>query len=56
MEEKNLKSKETNRSYEPPKATFVPLKVEERLLGCGKVASGGSNQCAGAGQSDGLTS
>jgi hypothetical protein len=20
--------------YEPPKATFVPLKVEERLLGC----------------------
>ncbi len=22
--------------YEPPMATFVPLKVEERLLGCGK--------------------
>ncbi len=22
--------------YEPPKATFVPLKIEERLLACGK--------------------
>lgn len=20
--------------YEPPKATFIPLKIEERLLGC----------------------
>lgn len=24
--------------YEPPKATFVPLKVEERLMACTKVA------------------
>jgi hypothetical protein len=23
--------------YEPPKATFVPLKIEERLLTCSKV-------------------
>ena len=23
--------------YEPPKATFVPLKLEERLLACSKV-------------------
>ena len=22
--------------YEPPKATFVPIKLEERLLGCSK--------------------
>lgn len=24
--------------YEPPKATFVPLKLEEKLLSCGKRA------------------
>jgi hypothetical protein len=24
------------RPYEPPAVTFVPLKLEERLLGCGK--------------------
>jgi hypothetical protein len=24
------------RPYEPPKATFVPLKLEERLLACDK--------------------
>lgn len=29
------KSQEPARqSYEPPKATFVPLKLEERVLGC----------------------
>jgi hypothetical protein len=27
-------------SYAPPKAILVPLKVEERLLGCAKVLSG----------------
>ena len=27
--------------YEPPKATFVPLKLEERLLSCLKVFCGG---------------
>jgi len=25
-------------AYEAPKAEFVPLQVEERLLGCGKVS------------------
>ena len=30
--------------YEPPKATFVPLKLEERLLKCGKVNN--SSACA----------
>jgi len=36
IKEKNQKSKETNRSYEPPKANFVPLKLEEKLLACTK--------------------
>ncbi len=26
------------RPYAPPTATFVPLKLEERLLGCGKTS------------------
>ena len=32
--------------YEPPQAVFVPLKLEERLLGCNKYteASGCSDQ------------
>jgi hypothetical protein len=25
---------DTRQPYEPPKATFVPLKLEERLYGC----------------------
>ena len=33
--------------YAPPKATFVPLKLEERLLACGKVEAGGSGKCPG---------
>lgn len=33
MDEKQLQKE----PYEPPKATFVPLKVEERLLACSKV-------------------
>lgn len=37
MEEKNLKAKEKNRSYEPPKANFVPLKLEERLTACARI-------------------
>jgi hypothetical protein len=24
--------------YEPPKATFVPIKITERLMGCGLTA------------------
>jgi hypothetical protein len=28
--------------YAPPKATFVPLKLEERLLMCNKVVKAGS--------------
>jgi hypothetical protein len=27
---------ESRRPYTPPQATFVPLKIEERLLGCSK--------------------
>jgi hypothetical protein len=30
--------------YEPPTVTVVPLKIEERLLACGK-ALGGGGQC-----------
>ena len=32
--------------YAPPKATFIPLKLEERLLGCGKQPGGGGS-CIG---------
>lgn len=32
--------------YTPPKATFVPLKLEERLLACGKHPGDGGN-CKG---------
>lgn len=32
--------------YAPPKATFVPLKLEERLLACGKKPGDGGN-CKG---------
>jgi len=28
--------------YEPPKAALVPLRIEERLLGCDKYPSGQS--------------
>ena len=31
--------------YEPPKATFVPLKLEERLLTCDKVCPVGTTCC-----------
>lgn len=43
------KFNEGTRNYEPPKATFVPLKVEERLLSCPKI--GGSHLPGGAGGS-----
>jgi len=26
----------SRKPYEPPKATFVPLEIEERLVACGK--------------------
>lgn len=35
-------------TYEPPMATFVPLKVEERLLFCGKYSG---NSCGPNGNS-----
>ena len=35
--------------YAPPKATFVPLKLEERLLACGKLQTG--SDCAHLGKS-----
>jgi len=31
--------------YEPPRATFVPLKLEERLLLCGKFSTTGDIRC-----------
>jgi hypothetical protein len=31
--------------YAPPKATFIPLKLEERLLVCSKVT--GTSHCSG---------
>jgi hypothetical protein len=34
--------------YEAPKAVFVPLKPEERLMACGKLTGVGSTPCAGA--------
>jgi hypothetical protein len=37
MEENDLPESVTEKpSYAPPKAAFVPLKVEERLLACTK--------------------
>ena len=32
--------------YAPPKATFVPLKLEERLLRCMKVATYLGSKCS----------
>jgi hypothetical protein len=40
MEEPNLKEKQAEtrhkKTYEPPKAIFIPLRIEERLMTCGK--------------------
>jgi len=33
--------------YTPPKATFVPLKLEERLLACGKTGASEGLNCKG---------
>jgi len=40
-------SDRTRERYEAPKATFVPLKMEERLLACNKsfLNAGGPNPC-----------
>jgi hypothetical protein len=42
--EKKLQQSETETAgkqpYDPPKATFVPLKIEERLMACDKVDVG----------------
>lgn len=36
------------RAYAAPKAVFMPLEVEERLLNCGKVCGGeGTTGCQG---------
>lgn len=37
---------ERKRQYEPPRANFVPLKMEERLLRCGKTGEA-SPSCRG---------
>ena len=36
MESKNHQVDAPKSPYAPPKATFVPLKIEERLLACNK--------------------
>lgn len=33
-------------AYEPPRAVFVPLKLEERILSCGKYPPPGTPECA----------
>ncbi len=38
---------EVKRPYEPPKATFVSLRLEERLMACGKLP-GGKGKCGKA--------
>ena len=42
MELQNLR--QDKEPYEPPKATFVPIKLEERLMGCGLTSYCGANQ------------
>ena len=39
-----LKDKDQKEQYEPPKATFVPLKLSERLMGCGLYSYCAPNQ------------
>jgi hypothetical protein len=36
MEKQDEHLKSEKKHYEPPKAEFIPLKTEERLLACGK--------------------
>jgi hypothetical protein len=41
MEEQAMSTTVTEKlPYAPPEATFIPLKLEERLLECAKVMSG----------------
>lgn len=51
MQPKDTNSKDkivVRQPYEPPKATFVPLKLEERLLACGKTPQDiPAGDCAG---------
>ncbi len=45
MEKRNLNEEQTDTQrkepYEPPKATFIALKIEERLMACLKQAGEG---------------
>ncbi|MBN1381361.1 MAG: hypothetical protein JXA41_06785 [Deltaproteobacteria bacterium] len=45
MEKSNEKEieKTDKEQYEPPKATFVPLKIEERLMACLKLMFAGGD-------------
>lgn len=47
MEKRN---ENTFEKYSPPKAVFVPLKFEERLMACGKLPAGGWEACTGPGK------
>jgi hypothetical protein len=44
MEKAHLSKQEAEaqrkKSYEQPKVTFIPLKIEERLMACGKHTNG----------------
>jgi hypothetical protein len=37
-------SRQDKEQYEPPKATFVPIKLEERLMACGLLSYCAPNQ------------
>jgi len=51
MEKSDLKEKqaktECKQPYEPPKAIFIPLRIEERLMACLKYAA---NDCKDTGK------
>jgi len=60
MEKKKQQQPEEHPSpkqpYAPPKVIFVPLKLEERLLACGKFSPKPTTPCQGASKKHGQTS
>ncbi|WPD24691.1 MAG: hypothetical protein SD837_09030 [Candidatus Electrothrix scaldis] len=51
MEKQNEPQNKQKKPYKPPKATFIPLKIEERLTKCDKDTSGVTPGC-NSGQMD----
>jgi hypothetical protein len=43
--EKINRDKNVQLTYEPPKAIYVPLKIEERMMYCGKSAASPGIPC-----------